>query len=262
MKKELHGFYQAFSEAISNGMRSKLDFIILEYDKNVEVHCLFLLFIKSYRHFNSIKILCKNNIFQDSFVLLRCLFESVLCCVLFAKNNKHIERWVKYQQFIYFKEFLKDKTFIKQHPADEIAYMQKEYDALKPLFTNRDKNSGKIYVDRQWYQGGLRAAAIEADLLENYEFCYRIGSDFVHNSSKVGQFYIDLRKKEETIKMIVGTKPSKGIDPIIIFTSIHLMLCAVDAVSKNIEIMNESTIAFWDKRLSKKMGLYKNEFLQ
>ncbi|MRS04635.1 hypothetical protein EG832_15675 [bacterium] len=159
---------------------------------------------------------------------------------------------MKYQQFIYCKEYLKNKALQDSDSTIDKVVLRKEYDELKILFTNTD-DKGKVWEDKYWYRGGLRAAASEGKFIKQYEFCYKIGSDFVHSSSKIGQFYVDLQNKEDTIKAIIGAKAQTNIDPIVVFNAMYLMLCAIGAVNDRFEVMEKDVFEYWDKRLSSKM---------
>jgi hypothetical protein len=188
-------------ESLAGDIRRKISEISGPYnEKQYKIITLFF-FIKSWRTFQSIRLLCSKKLSEDADILLRSLFEAVVNLKYISLDwQKRIELFIGYDYVQRQKLLDKLKTLgdpladrILQSSPEVVREVLDEYSKLKDDYPNTLRWSGK----------SIEAMAKDVGLEKHY-IIYRLLSDHVHPSPRATLKYFS----ESPTGIVLGPSPS------------------------------------------------------
>lgn len=189
---------------------------------------LIFILAKNIKTLQAIEILCRNGFGQDALPLLRSMLESVinLGYIILDKENRG-QLYLEYECFLKLKSgriLLRTNSRVDRVSIqNRIQQLERKWDTVKHKFLNR---RGRICST--WSCKNLREMAVDANLLNVYEWTYPLCSAYTHTTSSVAHSYV-LGVDKKGVVIEVGTSPQ--FIGAVLPTATSLLIYVLDSVN-------------------------------
>jgi hypothetical protein len=210
-------------------------------------HCMLTNLIACIRHFDSIRILCENNYYEDAIALKRNLFETVLNIASFQDNPINAAKW------LFYSSHQKDKIYEYGEIISECKKYNINFDEIKDIFYIKN-NTLKF---RTTWLNNKPHLAKKVNLHKEYYRSYKFAHPFVHGSGEYHRNFLHYDLENNYVYLRLNPNPpSKYFIPIILLDTSLLFLKAFEFIGKRKAVLNIQRLNKIDEAINKRLKLY------
>lgn len=241
----------SFCETLSLNIKKKIKGlrVIPHLDIDQSFHCILINFIICLRHYDAIRLLCKNNYHEDAIAIKRCMFESVLSLRLFIKEDINTIKWIVFSGY----SKKASRRFNVEEIRKDFTKNNIPHKYIEELFNIKYNKACLKYT---WI-GDKRQAAIDVNLEREYYRSYKYSHSFIHPSGVFMDRFIRYDIKNKCLYLLLEPyEPFENYISLLLLDSSLLLIKAVDAFNTKPKIFSVSRLERIDRALHKRLDLY------
>lgn len=211
---------------------------------NLKKHIVYFLFIRGFRMFWSILILCKQGFGVEASLTLRALLNNLIALRFIGNDEQRAVRYAEFESVFrkHSLDLLKKSKTLGKEKKEELKKLEQEINAG----VDRVKSKYELKNPRpsHWSGRSIKEMAKDVGLMDDYDIVYGQLSEIEHSGPGSIKTFVKIRGSD----IVLGPGPSEEMIEIVLFTSFKYILDILKKTNEIIGLNAEVLLKEGDKR--------------